>query len=163
IYGQVKGALFDLVRCLTTVIEAKDSCTAGHSERVSRIADRIGQQLALSGADQGDLHLAGLLHDIGKVGIRDAVLFKSGRLTAEEMQHMQEHVVIGDQIVQTIKQSARIRPGVRHHHERWDGKGYPDRLAGPDIPRLARILAVADSCDAMMSARRYRGPLAPPQ
>jgi HD-GYP domain-containing protein (c-di-GMP phosphodiesterase class II) len=163
LYAEVKEALLGLVRCLTSLIDAKDNCTAGHSERVSRIAVRVGRQMGLSRQAVSDLHLAGLLHDVGKVGIRDEVLLKAGKLTAEEEAHVRTHVVIGDQIVGSIKQFARLRPGVRHHHERYDGHGYPDGLAGEDIPLLGRILAVADSCDAMMSARRYRGPMAPPQ
>jgi len=163
LYAELKEALVGLVRCLTTVIDAKDSCTAGHSERVSRIAVRIGQQMGLAGQVVGDLRLAGLLHDVGKVGVRDEVLLKTGKLTAEERAHVREHVVIGDQIVSPIKPFAGLRRGVRHHHERYDGRGYPDGLAGEDIPLLARILAVADSCDAMMSARRYRGAMTPSQ
>jgi HD-GYP domain-containing protein (c-di-GMP phosphodiesterase class II) len=163
LYAEIKEALLGLVRCLTTLIDAKDSCTAGHSERVSRIAVRVGRQMGLAGPALSDLHLAGLLHDVGKVGVRDEVLLKAGKLTAQEEAHVRAHVVIGDQIVGSIKQFARLRLGVRHHHERYDGQGYPDGLAGEDIPLLGRILAVADSCDAMMSARRYRGPMAPPQ
>ena len=162
IVGQSKSALFDLVRCLGAVIDAKDSCTAGHSERVSQIAVRIGRQMNLSSNQLGDLRLAGLLHDIGKVGIRDEVLLNAGKLTPEEMKHIQQHVIIGDQIISTIKLFARLRPAVRHHHERIDGKGYPDGLLGEDIPLLARVMAVADSVDAMMSSRRYRDPLGPP-
>jgi HD-GYP domain-containing protein (c-di-GMP phosphodiesterase class II) len=162
LYAEIKGAILGLVRCLTNLIDAKDSCTAGHSERVSRIAVRIGRQLGLAGQAVDDLRLAGLLHDVGKVGVRDEVLLKAGRLTAEEEAHMRTHVVIGDEIVSSIKPFARLRPGVRHHHERYDGQGYPDGLAGEAIPLLARILAVADSCDAMMSARRYRGSMTPP-
>jgi HD-GYP domain-containing protein (c-di-GMP phosphodiesterase class II) len=162
-FVKLKESLLGLVRCLTVVIDAKDSCTAGHSERVSRIAVRLGKQMGLPTQTLSDLHLAGLLHDVGKVGIRDEVLLKPGQLTAEEMAHVREHVTIGDQIVATIKPFARLRGGVRNHHERWDGRGYPDGLAGIDIPLVARILAVADSCDAMMSARRYRGPMSPPQ
>ncbi len=162
-FGQLKESLLGLVRCLTVVIDAKDSCTAGHSERVARIAVRLGKQMGLPGPTLSDLHLAGLLHDVGKVGVRDEVLLKPARLTPEETAHVREHVVIGDQIVAAIKPFARLRPGVRSHHERYDGQGYPDGLAGEQIPLIARVLAVADGCDAMMSARRYRGPLSPPQ
>jgi response regulator RpfG family c-di-GMP phosphodiesterase len=111
----------------------------------------------------GELHLSGLMHDVGKVGVGDEVLHKTGQLTAEEFTLIREHAVIGDRIISTIKPFARLRPGVRHHHERWDGEGYPDGLAGENIPLAARVLAVADSCDAMMSARRYRDPLSPRQ
>src|SRR5439155_8767642 len=118
-------------------------------------------QLDMPQAVQSDLYLAGLLHDVGKIGIRDDVLQKPGRLTAEETAHIQEHPVIGDRLVCHIKPLQHLRPGVRNHHERWDGRGYPDGLAGEDIPLQARILAVADSCDAMMSARPYRSALPP--
>jgi HD-GYP domain-containing protein (c-di-GMP phosphodiesterase class II) len=163
ICAEFKESLLGLVRCLTAVIDAKDSYTAGHSERVCRIAVRIGQGMRPPMEALSDLHLAGLLHDVGKVGIRDEILLKPGKLTAAEKEHLRTHVVIGDQIVSTIKPFARLRPGVRGHHERFDGQGYPDGLAGEEIPLVGRILAVADSCDAMMSARRYRGAMSPPQ
>ena len=162
VVGQTKGALFDLVCCLGAIIDAKDTCTAGHSERVSQIAVRIGKQMNLPANQIGDLRLAGLLHDIGKVGTRDEVLLKPGKLTVEEMKHIQEHVLVGDEIISTIKLFTRLRPAVRHHHERLDGKGYPDGLAGADIPFSARVMAVADAVDAMMSPRRYRDPIPPP-
>jgi HD-GYP domain-containing protein (c-di-GMP phosphodiesterase class II) len=160
---RLKETLVGLVRCLTRVVDAKDPCTCGHSERVARIGVRIGRQMGLSEKVTNDVYLAGLLHDVGKIGVRDAVLLKSGTLSAEEMAHIQEHVLIGDHIVAEIPQLAHLRLGIRHHHERFDGQGYPDHLAGEDIPLLARILAVADACDAMMSTRRYRAALTPPQ
>jgi len=160
---RLKDSLLGLVRCLSETIDARDKYTAGHSERVSRIAVRIGKEMGLSAAESSDLHLSGLLHDIGKIGIRDEVLFKPEGLTAAEYLHMQEHAVIGDRILSQVPFFDKIRLGVRHHHERFDGTGYPDRLAGTDIPLLGRILAVADSCDAMMSTRRYRNHLSPPQ
>jgi HD-GYP domain-containing protein (c-di-GMP phosphodiesterase class II) len=163
IFAEFKESLLGLVRCLAAVIDAKDSCTAGHSERVSRIAVRIGKQLGLTACGLSDLLLAGLLHDVGKIGVRDEVLLKPGKLTADEEEHLRSHVVIGDQILSTIKPFGRLRPGVRAHHERFDGKGYPDGFAGKDIPLQGRILAVADACDAMISARRYRGPMPPAQ
>jgi HD-GYP domain-containing protein (c-di-GMP phosphodiesterase class II) len=160
---RLKETLVGLVRCLTRVIDAKDPCTCGHSERVARIGVRIGRQMSLSEKVTNDVYLAGLLHDVGKIGVRDAVLLKAGTLSAEEMAHIQEHVLVGDHIVAEIPQLAHLRLGIRHHHERFDGQGYPDHLAGEDIPLLARILAVADACDAMMSTRRYRAALTPPQ
>jgi HD-GYP domain-containing protein (c-di-GMP phosphodiesterase class II) len=160
-YEQLREALFGLVRCLTAAIDAKDPCTCGHSERVARIAVRLGRQMKLSQSMLSDLYLAGLLHDVGKIGIRDNVLLKTGPLTAEEWLHMQEHPVIGDRMLSAVGPLAHLRPGVRNHHERIDGKGYPDRLAGQDIPLLARVLAVADACDAMMAARLYRPALDP--
>lgn len=160
---QLKDTLLGTLQCLTALIEAKDSYTCGHSERVSRIAVLIGEKLDLSEKVLSDLHLAGLLHDIGKIGVRDEVLLKGGPLTPDEMAHVREHVVIGDRVVSEIKHFSALRPGIRSHHERYDGTGYPDHLAGEAIPILGRILAVADACDAMMSPRRYRPALTPPQ
>jgi HD-GYP domain-containing protein (c-di-GMP phosphodiesterase class II) len=153
---KLKDTLLGLIHCLTESLEAKDPNTCGHSERVGRIASHLGQEMGLDATTISDLYLAGLLHDVGKIGVRDSVLLKPGRLTPEEEQHIQQHTVIGDRIVATIKQLEHLRPGVRSHHERWDGRGYPDRLAGEAIPLLARVLAVADSCDAMLAARVYR-------
>lgn len=158
-FGKLKDALFGLISSLTAAIDAKDPYTCGHSERVARIAVRISQEMGLPAAFLSDVYLAGLLHDIGKIGIEDSVLRKPTKLTEAEFIHIQEHPVTGDRIVSSIKQFEHLRPGVRSHHERFDGKGYPDRLAGEDIPLIARILAVADSCDAMMSSRPYRGAL----
>jgi HD-GYP domain-containing protein (c-di-GMP phosphodiesterase class II) len=153
---RLHGSLFGLVRCLTAAIDAKDPYTAGHSERVARIAVRLGQEMRLGAAAVGDLYLAGLLHDIGKIGTRDSVLQKPGALTEEERKHIQEHPVVGDRLVSEVAALGHLRPGVRSHHERIDGKGYPDGLAGSQIPLMARVLAVADGFDAMMSARPYR-------
>jgi len=159
IHENLKETLFGVVRCLSTAIDAKDSYTSGHSERVARIAVRLGEEMRLSRGEISDLYLAGLLHDVGKIGIRDDVLLKDGALTAEEFEHMKEHPAIGERIIANVTRLAYLRPGVRGHHERYDGKGYPDGLVGEDIPLMARILAVADSCDAMMSNRRYRSAL----
>jgi HD-GYP domain-containing protein (c-di-GMP phosphodiesterase class II) len=156
LYRELKEAVLGLVRSFTTAIDAKDRYTCGHSERVARIATRLGQEMGLPGTVVSDLYLAGLLHDIGKIGIRDSVLMKEGELTEEERTHIHEHPVIGDRIVSSIRQLTHLRPGVRNHHERYDGNGYPDRLAGEGIPLLARVLAVADACDAMMADRPYR-------
>jgi HD-GYP domain-containing protein (c-di-GMP phosphodiesterase class II) len=156
VYERLRESLFGLVRCLTAAIDAKDPYTWGHSERVGRIAIRLGKQMGLPAAVLSDLYLAGLLHDIGKIGIRDSVLQKPGKLTDEEFEHIKLHVTIGDRLVSNIKPLQHLRAGVRNHHERFDGKGYPDGLAGEAIPLQARILAVADSCDAMMAARAYR-------
>jgi HD-GYP domain-containing protein (c-di-GMP phosphodiesterase class II) len=161
VYEKLRDSLFGLVRCLTAAIDAKDPYTWGHSERVARIAVRLGKQMGLPHAVLSDLYLAGLLHDIGKIGIRDSVLQKPGRLTPEEMDHIRQHAVIGDRLVSNLRPLSHLRPGVRNHHERWDGKGYPDGLGGEQVPLLARILAVADSCDAMMAARPYRPALPP--
>jgi HD-GYP domain-containing protein (c-di-GMP phosphodiesterase class II) len=151
-----KQLLNGLVHSLTAVIDAKDPYTAGHSERVARIAVLLGRQLGLSPATVGDLFLAGLLHDIGKIGTRDEVLWKAGKLTDAEFEEIKRHPVAGEKIVASIEPFKRLCPAVRHHHERYDGKGYPDGLAGEAVPLLARVLSVADALDAMMSPRRYR-------
>lgn len=161
VYEKLRDSLFGLVRCLTAAIDAKDPYTWGHSERVARIGVRLGKEMGLPAAFLSDLYLAGLLHDIGKIGIRDSVLQKPGKLTDEEFEHIKQHPLIGDRLVSNLKPLAHLRPGVRNHHERWDGKGYPDGLKGEQIPLLARLLAVADSCDAMMAARPYRPGLPP--
>jgi HD-GYP domain-containing protein (c-di-GMP phosphodiesterase class II) len=127
---------------------------------VARIGVRLGKQMGLPSSSLSDIYLSGLLHDIGKIGIRDSVLQKPDQLTPEEISHIQEHPLIGDRLVSNIKTLQHVRPGVRSHHERWDGTGYPDGLAREGIPLQARVLAVADSCDAMMASRPYRPALA---
>lgn len=151
-----KDLMNGLVHSLNAVLDAKDAYTAGHSERVARIAVEIGKQLGLSPAILGDLFLAGLIHDLGKIGIRDEVLWKSGALTVAEFDEIRQHPVIGERIVAAIEPFRRLCPAVRHHHERFDGTGYPDGLSGEAIPLLGRVLALADTLDAMMSPRRYR-------
>jgi HD-GYP domain-containing protein (c-di-GMP phosphodiesterase class II) len=163
VHARWKDSLFGLIRCLTVTLDARDAYTAGHSERVARIAKVLGRHMGLPGKTVNSLFLAGLMHDIGKIGVPDAVLQKPGRLTRKEFALIQGHTAIGDRILSSIKPLEQILPGIRNHHERFDGKGYPEGLTGEAIPLLARILAVADSCDAMMSARRYRPALSPPQ
>jgi HD-GYP domain-containing protein (c-di-GMP phosphodiesterase class II) len=153
---RLKEMLFSLVRCLTAALDARDPYTWGHSERVARISVRLAQELELSHAFCSELYLGGLLHDIGKIGVPDHVLRKPGKLEPEEMALVREHPVIGDAIVSHVKQLAHLRVMVRNHHEQFDGGGYPDHLAGNQIPLPARILAVADACDAMVSDRPYR-------
>jgi HD-GYP domain-containing protein (c-di-GMP phosphodiesterase class II) len=156
IYADLKGLLFGVIRGLTAAIDAKDPYTSGHSERVARIAARLGEELGMSPAQRSDLYLTGLLHDVGKIGIDDQVLKKNGPLTPDEFRQIQSHVEIGVTILKDLKKLSHILPGVKHHHESLDGTGYPDRLAGADIPFEARILAVADAYDAMSSNRPYR-------
>jgi HD-GYP domain-containing protein (c-di-GMP phosphodiesterase class II) len=156
IYADLKGLLFGVIRGLTAAIDAKDPYTSGHSERVARIAARLGEELGMSPAQRSDLYLTGLLHDVGKIGIDDQVLKKNGPLTPEEYRQIQAHVEIGVTILKDLRKLNHILPGVKHHHESLDGTGYPDRLAGEDIPFEARILAVADAFDAMSSNRPYR-------
>lgn len=155
-YGDLKELLFGIIRALTAAIDAKDPYTSGHSERVARIAVRIAEEMGISSPKRSDLYLAGLLHDVGKIGIDDQVLKKADRLTPEEYQKIQAHVEIGVTILKDLKKLSHIIPGVRHHHESLDGTGYPDHLMGEEIPIEARILAVADAFDAMSSNRPYR-------
>jgi HD-GYP domain-containing protein (c-di-GMP phosphodiesterase class II) len=156
IYADLKGLLFGVIRGLTAAIDAKDPYTSGHSERVARIAARLGEELGMSPSQRSDLYLTGLLHDVGKIGIDDQVLKKNGPLTPEEHRQIQLHVEIGVKILKDLKKLNHILPGVKHHHESLDGTGYPDHLSGNDIPFEARILAVADAFDAMSSNRPYR-------
>jgi HD-GYP domain-containing protein (c-di-GMP phosphodiesterase class II) len=158
----LKELLVGLTRALTSAIDAKDPYTYGHSERVARIAVMLGQDLGLRTEELSDIYLAGLLHDIGKIGIRDSVLGKREPLTGDEIAHLRQHVVIGHRILTGLKPIGHLLPGVLNHHERYDGAGYPEGLAGDMIPFLARIIAVADSYDAMSTNRPYRSALAPP-
>jgi putative nucleotidyltransferase with HDIG domain len=143
------------ITILAQAVELRDDYTGGHTQRVTRYATMLAEKLELP-EDQIELvKLGGPLHDIGKIGIDDAILRKPGKLTAEEYAKMQKHTTMGAEILQTIPDMHPIIPIVRSHHERWDGSGYPDRLAGEDIPFLARIVAVADAFDAMTSHRSY--------
>jgi HD-GYP domain-containing protein (c-di-GMP phosphodiesterase class II) len=163
VYADLKELLFGVIRALTSAIDAKDPYTSGHSERVARIAVRLAEELGMSPNQRGDLYLMGLLHDVGKIGVDDAVLKKTGPLTPEEYRQIQAHVMIGVHILTDLKKLSHLLPGVRHHHESLDGSGYPAGLAGEDIPFEARILAVADAFDAMSSTRPYRRRLTPSQ
>lgn len=158
-YQDLKELLVGLTRSLTAALDAKDSYTYGHSERVARIAVELGREMGLSGDELSDIYLAGLLHDVGKIGIRDSVLGKVDPLTPEEFEHIKQHVTIGYAILSDLRPIRNLLPGVLYHHERWDGNGYPDGLAGEAIPLLARILAVADAYDAMNTNRPYRDAL----
>lgn len=146
----------DIIHTLASAIDAKSPWTKGHSERVAEYAVAIGDRMGLSARQQERLRLAGLLHDIGKIGTYDTLLEKEGRLTHEEWELIKLHPERGCEILGPIKDLSDILPAVRHHHERWDGKGYPDGLKGEEIPLLARILCVADSFDTMTDDRPYR-------
>ena len=161
LYGELKELLFGVIRSLTSAIDAKDPYTSGHSERVARIAVRLAEELGLSPNERGDLYLMGLLHDVGKIGVDDTVLKKTQPLTPDEYRQIQSHVSIGVHILADLKKLHHLLPGVAHHHESWDGTGYPDGLKGEEIPLAARILAVADSYDAMSSTRPYRRRMTP--
>ena len=156
LYDEHEELLIGFVRSLVSTLDAKDPYTRGHSERVALLARRLGQQIGLETTDLEDIYLSGLLHDIGKVGVDDRILAKPGQLTEEEFRQIQQHPMIGYQILCQLRNLAQILPGVRHHHEAFNGKGYPDKLKGEGIPLMARIIAVADSYDAMVSDRPYR-------
>lgn len=150
-----------VLRSLTRAIDAKSKWTAGHSERVADLAVSLGKSLGWPQVDLARLHIAGLLHDAGKIGIREAVLDKPGALTPEEYCEMKQHPVVGADLLEGIKSFEQVIPAVLRHHERWDGSGYPGGLAGTAIPEDARILAFADVWDAVSSERPYRARLLP--
>lgn len=141
---------------LVSTVDAKDSYTASHSLGVTEYAIAAARRLGIGDADVALLERAGLLHDIGKIGIPEAVLLKPGKLTDEEYLIVKEHSDMGSRIIESIPFLKDLMPVVRHHHERWDGKGYPDGIAGEDIPKLACVLMVADAFEAMTSDRPYR-------
>ncbi len=143
-------------RALASAIDAKDPYTRGHSVRVNRYSVILARYHGLSEPDIADIHVASLLHDVGKIGVDDAILKKPGKLTPEEFEVMKLHTVIGANIMAPIRQMKRLLPGLRSHHERWTGAGYPDGLKGDEIPLMARIIAVADTFDAMTTDRPYQ-------
>ena len=151
---------FETISALALAVEARDPYSRGHSDRVGVWATRIGAAMGLSAKEQQDLLDASRLHDIGKIGITDSILQKTGRLSDEEMEVMRRHTIIGEQIVAPLKSCQHLADPIRHHHERLDGSGYPDGLRGDAISLPARIIMVADVYDALTSARPYRGPMA---
>lgn len=141
---------------LALTIEARDASTDGHCQRLSTYATALGEALHLPDDDLVALRIGGILHDIGKVGVPDAVLLKNGALTAAEFDIMKQHTVIGDRLCGALRSLRRVRPIVRHHHERLDGSGYPDQLRGGEIPLLAQIISVVDVFDAVATIRPYK-------
>jgi HD-GYP domain-containing protein (c-di-GMP phosphodiesterase class II) len=160
LFQESEDLTVEAVRTLVSAIDARDSYTRGHSERVGLLGRRLARELSLSRDDCEQIYVAGLLHDIGKIGISDQILRKEGRLSVEEFDEIKKHPVIGFEILRGLGKLSYVLPGVLHHHERVDGTGYPHGLAGEEIPFQARILAVADSWDAMTSARPYRQAMA---
>lgn len=146
----------DVLGAMILALEAKDPYTKGHSERVSALAVKLGARVGLNEAAQRRLERAGLLHDIGKIGMSEAILHKQGKLTDEEIAKMREHPELGYKILQPLKSMAPILQIVRSYHERCDGKGYPDGLTKDQIPKEARVLAIADAYDSLTSTRSYR-------
>jgi len=147
---------FDVLQGLVHAVDTKDRYTKRHSADVSRYAEFIATRIGLDADTVESVRVAGLLHDVGKIGIPDAILRKPGRLTTAELNVLQQHVALGDAIVRDVHNVELVRAGIRHHHERWDGTGYLDRLAGTAIPHIGRILAVADAFSAMTTTRPYR-------
>lgn len=145
-----------VVSSLASAIDAKDTYTNGHSGRVAEYSREIARRAGYEGKELEDIYMMGLLHDVGKIGIPDAVINKPVKLTDEEYDIIKNHPVLGARILGNIKEMPKLANGARWHHERYDGKGYPDGLFGEDIPEEARIIAVADSYDAMTSHRSYR-------
>jgi putative two-component system response regulator len=145
-----------MIMSLALTIEARDTTTDGHCQRLAQYASALGRMLGLDADDVADLARGGFLHDLGKVGIPDAVLLKPGSLTPDEYELMKEHTVIGDRLCGELRFLRRVRPIVRHHHERLDGSGYPDGLRGDAVPLLAQIMGIVDVFDALTTERPYR-------
>jgi putative two-component system response regulator len=148
---QAEAVIFALARA----VEAKDSYTEGHLQRLALYSVAIGELMGLSAEELVALRYGALLHDVGKVGVDELIIRKGGPLTAAEYHMMQQHTLIGERIVQPLRMAASVGPIVRYHHERWDGRGYPDGLMRESIPLCARIVAVADAFDAMTTVRPY--------
>jgi putative nucleotidyltransferase with HDIG domain len=153
---ETRKSYLNTVRCLANAIEAKDEYTRGHCERVTKYSVAIGEAMGLLQEEISDLRFAGVLHDIGKIGIPSQVLNKASRLTDEEFEIIKKHPEIGYHILKDIEFLDRCKKIVYQHHERLDGRGYPNRLQGDQIDRLSRILTIADAYDAMTSSRPYR-------
>ena len=158
-YEKLEQAYLESIETLRYTVEAKDIYTRGHSDRVSEYSVLIGKKLRLSEKDLKTLKIGGLFHDIGKIGVPDSILQKEAKLTDDEYSQIKQHPNIGVHILSNATIFKDILPIVEHHHEKWDGTGYPGRLSGENIPYFARITAVADSFDAMTSRRSYRDSL----
>lgn len=156
---KLKKAYLDIIQTIRATVEAKDSYTRGHSDRVSAYSVLLGKHLHLNEDEQEILKIGGLFHDVGKIGIPDTILLKNGKLTDEEYNEIKKHPQIGANILGESELFKNIIPFVKYHHERYDGRGYPEGLIGDNIPYVARIAAVADSFDAMSSRRVYRDSL----
>lgn len=146
----------EIIDCITTALDAKDPYTAGHSQRVSDMAVKVCQLIGLNEETTEQIHIAAHLHDIGKIGVPDAILNKEGRLTEEEFGLIKKHPTIGAEILSKSHHLSEVKDIVLSHHERFDGKGYPQGLKAEQIPVGARIIAICDSIDAMSSTRSYR-------
>jgi len=152
----VRDLSLGAIRSLASAIDARDPCTRGHSEQVARLSVLLAQELGWQGADLEMLEFAALLHDVGKIGIPDAILKKTEPLTRDEWNSIHLHPYQSAQMVKPVEPLQRIVPWIYHHQERWDGSGYPDGLKGERIPLASRIIAVADAFNAMTTDRPYR-------
>lgn len=153
---QVLSQFHDLILCIISALEARDPHTSHHSSRVAEMTETICELIGLDAEEKEIYHIAAHLHDIGKIGIRDSVLLKEGKLNDDEWEIMKSHSIQGYNILMNASSFEAVAKVVRSHHERYDGKGYPDGLKGEDIPLGSRIIAIADSIDAMISNRPYR-------
>jgi putative nucleotidyltransferase with HDIG domain len=156
LYESLEKGYLETIVALANSIDSKDAYTRGHSQRVGDVAMEIGREMGLTESDLKHLHYGGILHDIGKIGIVDAILGKQSRLTDDEMNIMRDHPVIGATIIEPVTFLVPVMSAVKYHHENWDGTGYPDKLKGEDIPLIARIVACADTFDACTSTRPYQ-------
>ena len=156
LYDEIRTMLFKTAEAFSFAIDAKDAYTYGHSKRVSRIAVELASELGVEREDLDWLRLAALLHDIGKIGVPDSILNKAGKLDAEAIEKMKDHPVVGARMLERIERYREMAGWIRHHHEHFDGTGYPDGLRGKAIPLFSRVIAVADMFDALTSDRSYR-------
>jgi GAF domain-containing protein len=163
LHQQLRQSYYRTLHVLARSLAARDPYSAAHGEAVTWLACRLGERLGLGQEDIQSLQAYGPLHDLGKIGISDVLLSKQGPLTSEEFEVVRQHTLIGESIIQPLNPGAAALAMIRSHHERWDGKGYPDGLKGDEIPLLARVLAVADACHAIVSHRPYRGGATPIQ
>lgn len=154
--AELESLSLHVVHTLAKTIDAKDAYTNGHSERVGAYAREIAKRYGYDEDRQEEIYIMGLLHDVGKIGVPDSIINKQGKLTDEEYATIKTHPSVGAEILKTISEMPKLVTGARWHHERYDGRGYPDGLKGDDIPEEARIIAVADAYDAMTSHRSYR-------
>lgn len=161
-FSEQRSMSMGTLHALTAAIDAKDRYTCGHSERVAFLSQCIARELGIGPEQCERIRIAGLVHDVGKIGVPESILCKPGKLTDEEFTAIKRHPEIGYNILQGISLLGDTLPGVLHHHERWDGRGYPHGLRGSDIPHIARIIGLADTFDAMSSSRSYRPALARP-
>jgi putative nucleotidyltransferase with HDIG domain len=159
LYQDLEEMYISTVKSLTAAIDAKDPYTRAHSERVTRFSLLIAKELGLDEKIQKNVQLCALLHDVGNIGVPISILRKKDKLTDEDWNKIRRHPVLGAEIISPIRQLEELIPNIRHHHERYDGKGYPDNLKGEEIPLISRILAVADTFDALTSERPYRNGL----